>query len=521
MKNRIYLILVTVLSLIFTGCAGYQNSVQTGQAEEKISAGEAEKASKKISDRSFDGKRGEDFKLRPVKMKIKAGKPYLPVGAEITSKDGKVPLSGVIKSMADLKGFTVSWANDVNIHQTVDVQITPEDNFWEALDNVLRQLDYFYELEEETLVIKYKETRRYHLVMPTLKENFQTSVGGSLIGGGAVQGRITGKTALEANIRKPFDFWAGVEANIKSILAGSQAGGGGKGYFVVDQNIGLITVNAPRKTHKQLGGYIDSLKKKIYMQVIIEAKIVEVVLNDASRKGINWENLLSRTLSANVSFGENNVVYPHHRQYTYDKLKFINNISLTTQGFNIMMDFLKTYGKTNVLSNPKMTLMNGHGASLTVGEDITYIDKVTSTTDENGNISYSVTTGSVLSGLGLAVMANIINDDEVILYIVPVTSELEPASSSEDIEYRVFGAAQVGLPRVRLRELATMAKVNNGETLIIGGHISKVNADSTRGFPFLGDLPGLGWLFKHNSKNTTTRELVIFIKTTIVHPFGK
>ena len=162
--------------------------------------------------------------------------------------------------------------------------------------------------------------------------------------------------------------------------------------------------------------------------------------------------------------------------------------------------------------------MNGHGASITVGEDITYIDKVSSTSDDIGTITYTVTTGSVLSGLGLAVMANIIDDDEVILYIVPVTSELQPASSAQDIEYRTFGTAQVGLPRVRLRELATMAKMKNGETLIIGGHIDKNRSKVTKKVPLLGDIPGLGWLFKHESETTTSTELVIFLKTEIINP---
>jgi general secretion pathway protein D/MSHA biogenesis protein MshL len=97
---------------------------------------------------------------------------------------------------------------------------------------------------------------------------------------------------------------------------------------------------------------------------------------------------------------------------------------------------------------------------------------------------------------------------------VPVTSELQ-----EPIEYRQFGGlngAEVGLPRIRLRELATNARVRNGETLILGGLISKVEELDTNKVPLLGDIPGLGWLFKHEEKSTINRELAIFLQPRII-----
>ncbi|HEN21296.1 MAG TPA: type II and III secretion system protein, partial [Desulfobacteraceae bacterium] len=116
---------------------------------------------------------------------------------------------------------------------------------------------------------------------------------------------------------------------------------------------------------------------------------------------------------------------------------------------------------------------------------------------------------------GLAVMANILDNDEVILYIVPVTSELQ-----EPIEYRQFTAsgteAEVGLPRVRLKEMATFAKIANGQTLIVGGLIDSTHANSERGTPFLENLPLIGWLFKVTTKKEIKRELVILLKPTII-----
>ena len=543
MKNKINFFLFTILFLVLMmGCSTYQKSIQTDQDRIQTPPPAPPPIQKKEPAKKKDEK---GFKIKPVEMEIKAGRSYLPVGAELVSKGGKadkVYLYNVIKRLADLKGLSVSWANDVNSVQLVHVNIRPEDNFWEALDNILRQLDYFYKMDKDTIVVNYKETKQYQLVMPNLKENFRTKIGGNLIGGGAVEGRITGRTEIEANIAQPLDFWKTIQDNLHKIINSGarrkvQKAGGkqaptaqptyDKGFFIADKNLGIITVTAPRKTQKKVREYLDNLKKIMYKQVVIEAKIVEVFLNDSSEFGIDWSDILNRTFGGTIQFGTGGAagtIYPYHHMAAYNGLKFLNNITLAQQTFSIMMGFLKDYGKTNVLSNPKITIMNGHGASITVGTDITYIDKVTSTSDDTGNVTYTVTTASVLSGLGLAVMANIINDDEVILYIVPVTSELQPAAEGEDIQYITFGGAdgaQVGLPRVRLREMATMTRVKNGETLIIGGHIDKSHIENDTKVPLLGDIPLIGWLFKHESKTTVNRELAIFLTPKIISSYKK
>jgi MSHA type pilus biogenesis protein MshL len=528
-KNFIRISTLVLVVLFLAGCAGQGHRT----APEQAPAAPARESARPATPPSPPPAKDPDnpgwsvdrkgFRTKPLEIDVREGLPYTPVGAEIVSRLAPVRLINVVHQMADLHGLSVSWADDVDPDTMVNVHIRPEDNFWDALHNLLRQKDYFFEVSGETIIINYKETRRYQIVMPTLKEDFQTSVGGSLIGGGAVEGRITGKTAISADIREPMDFWGSLEKNLNSIL--DSTGAGDKGHFIMDQHIGLITLTAPRKTHAKVVEYLDDLRKQIYRQVVIEAKIMEVRLTDEHKMGINWSDILSvanrtgnETFGGTAVFGEDyalesgaiiaNTVYPTH--------KFLKYMTMTPQAFSIAVEALKEYGTTNVLSNPKVTIMNGHGASIIVGEDITYIDKVTSTTDENGNVTYTVTTGSVLSGLGLAVMANIVDDSEVVLYIVPVTSELQRSTTGEDIEYRAFAGAQVGLPRVRLREMSTMARIKDGETLVIGGHIDKTEGDTTNAVPFLGDIPGLGWLFKHEAKSSVSRELVIFITPRLV-----
>ena len=91
------------------------------------------------------------------------------VGANITSTQGPQPLWDILKRLVSLKGMNVGWASDVNQNALVDVDINATDNFFDAIDNMLRQVDYYHEVEGNTIIVKFKETRTYHLPLPKTK----------------------------------------------------------------------------------------------------------------------------------------------------------------------------------------------------------------------------------------------------------------------------------------------------------------------------------------------------------------
>ena len=293
-----------------------------------------------------------------------------------------------------------------------------------------------------------------------------------------------------------------------------------KGFFyTIDKPLGIITVTAPRSLLDQVQAYVDSLKRELSRQVLLEAKIIEVRLDRNYQRGVDWSDLLSSIHENNffqgkITFGNNNVLYPK------EGVKLIGKFEVFPKDFQILVNALDEFGDVKILSNPKLSLLNGEPAMITVGESVKYIDKVTSTVDTStaggtGIVTYTVDTASVLSGLGFSVMANIAGNDEVILHITPVTSELQ-----EPIEYRQFGSgdnmAEVGLPRVKLRELTTMARVKSGEVLIIGGLISNVEGNDDNQVPLLGDIPVVGKLFQNTHKYQQKRELIILLRPQIV-----
>ena len=143
---------------------------------------------------------------------------------------------------------------------------------------------------------------------------------------------------------------------------------------------------------------------------------------------------------------------------------------------------------------------------------VTYIDSIESdVNNETGTISYTVETERVLSGIGLSLTANILDNNEIILNLVPVTSELQ-----EPIEYRQVGLGEVGLPIINVREMSTTVKVKNEEMLVIGGLISSVDEKGGSFVPGTSNIPFFKYLFGYEEKTTQKRELIILLKPTIM-----
>ncbi len=459
----------------------------------------------------------------------------MPVGADISSTTGPISLRDILKRLAALKNMNVSWASDVDQYSLVDVDIRAEEDFFQSIDNILRQLDYFHEVRGNTIVVKYKETRKFHVAMPFTTSTYSTGVGGNVLGGSS-------GTSMQGNIQltsdgNAFDIWENIRSNIDEILeiweesptttapaatatpTDQTEGGGtavatatqrpsrsstGRGYYSIDKPIGLITVTAPRPLINKIEAYLNNLKTEIYRQISIEAKIIEVRLSDQTKTGIDWSQLLdSKALEYTADFG--NVDW--HRPFGDNRGLFLQSTS-----FALVVSAIETQGETTVLANPKISVMNGQPAMISIGESATYIDSVSTTFDE-GQPTTSVTTSTVMSGLGLGVIATIMENDEIILSITPVVSELQ----GDEIQYEEFGLNTVGLPVVQIKELNTVVRVKDGQVLVVGGLIDKVDDDDEINVPFLSKLPFIGkWIFSHKSKRKARAELVVVLRPKIV-----
>ena len=491
----------------------------------------------------------------------------LKVGATIKSTRGPQPLWDILKRLASLKKMNVSWASDVDQNVLVDVDISANDDFYAAIDNLLRQVDYFHEMQGSTIIVKYKAVRQFRVAMPFVKSDYSTGTGGDVLGSNDASTNIEGLIQLKST-DNTFDIWENIQANMDTIIAlwnteavtpeatpdvtaeatepvadtpqqATRRVSSGEVAYIIDKPIGIITVTAPRPLLDELGNYFDSLTSELYKQVSIEAKIIEVQLSDNSYLGLNWSQVLKNfNISGAVTFGAaqddpngnytQGQVWPYvfsnnssfndgtNHGNVYDPTRFITKIAMDALDFDVFLNALNEQGDAKILSNPKLSVMNGQPSLLTVGRNVTYIEEI-SVDRESGTVNplstYTVETARILSGVGLALTATILDDSEIIMNLVPVTSQLE-----EPIEYRRIGldGGEVGLPIVNVREMSTTVRVKDGEMLVIGGLISEVEDTKGEFAPIVGSIPLVRYLFGYEEKVKEKRELIILLKPRII-----
>lgn len=494
------------------------------------------------------------------------------VGATIKSTSGPQPLVDILKPLANLKGMTVSWASDVDQNKLVDVDIDSQDLFQDAVSNVLRQADYFFEMEGKTIVVKNKTTKIFRLGIPYVSTVYNSGVGGNFlpktVGDASIDTSVEG-TAKLTSANNVVDIWANIQTNLQTILdtaakesaqmaarqaaaqaeastvelasgaikdkgqqeaakkaaeaalaraqKAQQAAESGQrsadgGFYIIDRATGTVTVTAKPSVMKTVENYFSNLKKELFRQVAIEAKIIQVYLDDHSKVGLDWGELLGGlSFQTGATLGRNGAIYSRSGGVG----SFVNTILMAPDTFNVFLNALKQQGETHVLANPKLTVMNGQAAVLSVGKTTRFISDIErdEATDDSRVIGYDITTSAVTEGISMGVIATIVDDQKVMLQLTPITSELE----GNEVTYRTFSdGSEIGLPVLNMRQMSTTVQVNDGEMLVIGGLIDSVEERSDKGVPILGKIPVIKYLFGVEEKRVRKRELVVLLAPKIL-----
>ncbi len=455
--------------------------------------------------------------------------PYL-VGSYKTSVGGDF-LGGATEALASGGNSGGNRSEDENVHGTLKVeQKNQRFDLWEEIENNINTI-----LESMTVghvaamdrkriiddcVAKYPEDVKKQQSCINVKDFTQLSQN---------NGNKRGQTK-----KRPTGSSDSSIAT-QTILSGDSTSYRRKGfYFTIDKSLGIITVTAPRIILNKIAAYIDELNDMLSKQVVIDAKLIEVQLTNDNRMGIDWSNVLKNSkidfeTIAGAAKGANPFVatlqpttpptFPDYLPYKHSSTRWSSvNVQRT---FSVIVNMLNDFGKVKVLSNPKISLLNGQPGLITGGQTQRIVSKVSSTinTSSSGNtITYDINTQDILSGIGVSVVADIDKDDNIILHLTPVNTEL---LNADNIEEKSFGSETTGfvmvqLPRIALREMTTMARVKSGELIVIGGIISEQSGTEGNKVPLLGDIPFLGHAFKYERKFNIRKELVILLRPQIV-----
>jgi len=321
------------------------------------------------------------------------------------------------------------------------------------------------------------------------------------------------------------NFWADLQATIVSIVGNSK-----ERSVVIDPHAGLVIVRAMPGELRDVEEYLNSAQENLQRQVILEAKIIEVQLNDRFQSGIDWAALGESSGDALTvgQFGVENgnaSLFDSDGQLNaasaltgLDAAGFANLFAIggRADNFGALIRLLSTQGEVQVLSSPRVSTLNNQKAVIKVGSDEFFVTDVSSTTSA-GTVS-TVTTPEItltpfFSGIALDVTPQISADDQVILHIHPSVSDVNDQTKSITIGGQI---QQLPLALSTVRESDSVVKARSGQVVVIGGLMQNRTANDDGGVPGLSSIPLLGNLFKQARKENTRSELVILLKPIVV-----
>ena len=233
-------------------------------------------------------------------------------------------------------------------------------------------------------------------------------------------------------------------------------------------------------------------------EVLIEAKIIQIVLSDEHKMGVDWEAIVSdyHTLDFKSSFSVLS---------SSDKRGKVSIGTLSNDDYTFLLEALETVGKTNILSNPSITVVNNKEAKILVGSSQPYVT-TTTTTPASGPSTTAETVNFIDVGVKLFVTPTIHEDRFITMKIKPevstVTSNLKTSNNNT-------------IPIVDTSEAETIVTVKDNVTIVIGGLIKEEKLTTLKKIPLLGDLPFLGIVFRNQEKTLKKTELVIFLTPKI------
>ncbi len=479
------------------------------------------------------------------------------------------PLSDVLHVIAEAAGLNLLIDMGVAVDYPVTLtlkRVTVEN----ALASIFTTLDYFYTIKDNLLIVSGTATRAFELGHPALVQGYAIDIGGDILGGalsasgGSASSSIKGgvSTTIKSDTTA-FDFWESMEKSLTTIIgkraaavtrtassssnqansakgtstqftsqvattvekSGEQAGGDSEGSgseqrVTVNRLTGTIVVTASKRNLENVENYLNMVRRVLNRQVLVEARIIEVQLSDSLNFGVDWsflDNFKELGGAFATGFGELNLASRSFDDLVESSVpKF--RIGTSRANFQTLLTALQTQGDVSTLSNPRVNVMNGHTALLSVGRNISFISKVTSTTTVAAGsapiTTFNVETGSVLSGVLVGMVPFINEHGEISITITPIISDL--VTMQEKAIGKAGEQTIISLPTIDLKEMSTTVKVRDNQLVVIGGLISKKELVEDEKVPLLGDIPGLGYLFTRKKTQNSKSELVVILQPKLV-----
>jgi general secretion pathway protein D len=413
-------------------------------------------------------------------------------------------ISGSITGSAT--GATGSATTGGANNSTLTITSSSRHRFWETLEknirDLLRETDKLLpEGSSETFVqSRGQSASASSATRRAAAATRATASGPSVLGAAAQRGALEGpgETQQAENAER-------VESRLTFREAAS---------VIVNPETGVISVRGTSRQQEKVRDFLEQVTGASKRQVVIEATIVEVLLDDRYQMGVDWSSLGLQGLGYSIqqNFLGDNLSAPPFFSIHYNNPNAARGGSISST-----IKLLDTFGRTRVLSSPKLMVLNNQTAMLKVVDNQVYFTiKADTSQNQSQTITTFTTTQNVVPvGFIMNVTPQISDADMVTLNVRPTVTRVidqvkDPNPALAAVNVQSF------VPVTQTREMESVLKLTSGQTAILGGLMQDSFEGSRNGLPVADRIPFLGDLVSYRNDRAIKTELVIFIRPLVV-----
>lgn len=313
------------------------------------------------------------------------------------------------------------------------------------------------------------------------------------------------------------DFWEELQQSLSAIADVTPAAGNADELHnpqtgtkvVINKQTGIVVVRANPSQMREVEKLIATTQGQIGRQVVIEAKILEIILDDSHQDGVNWANVMHNAKNAFLSS-----VNPLPAAAAVSSQIF--TISGNAGDFYAFLELMESQGKTNILSSPRISTLNNQKAVIKVGQDEYFITDIASNNSlsaATNTVTQDITWTPFFSGIALDVTPQISDNNNITLHIHPSITRVENQTKQFTINDQP-NSLPMALNTVR--ESDSIVHAESGQIIVIGGLMQDNREETKKGVSLLSEIPYLGNAFRENKGTGKKSELVILLKPTII-----
>lgn len=280
-------------------------------------------------------------------------------------------------------------------------------------------------------------------------------------------------------------------------------------YIEGIRSVGIVTAGGSPSKMKVLDRYLRRAITESTKVVNVQVEAYDVLLNDGKQKGIDWNILVNSTVNGNPLGLNFFNTTPASDDAFWNVRGSFQSDKVTASS---LVRFLENYGRVELKDQPNLTVRNGVPAQIYAGEELTYIVDVEQSQDINGNATVTPKLGRLKVGVTLSLTVRVLDDDQLLVDVWPVISNL-----NED-DTIMIGDYAFQTPRVNLKEFSTQLVASSGQSVHMGGLITKRMNEALRQLPWqnLVTKAVLNPFTQGINNSLERRELVLVVTPTLV-----